>query len=85
MVHNERVTASLDDILAEFAEFHGTESQKLDWLRARLAAFTEELAREIEAKLVIDPTFIGEHYNKALREAAALIRGKGLSADGLDG
>ncbi len=76
------MTASLDDILQQFAEFHGTEGEKLAWLRARLAAFTEELAREIEAKLAADPTFIGEHYNRALREAAALVRGKGLSAGG---
>jgi hypothetical protein len=65
---------SIDDILTGFSEVHGTESEKLAWLRGRLMAFSEELAAEIELKIVQEPTFAGKQYNNALIEAAAIIR-----------
>jgi hypothetical protein len=37
-------------------------------------AFSEELAAEIELKIVQEPTFAGKQYNNALIEAAAIIR-----------
>jgi len=40
-----------------------------------LAAFSEELAVGIERKLIEEPTFVGEQYNRALKEAAATVRG----------
>jgi hypothetical protein len=68
------MTPSIDDILMEFSELRGTESEKTVWLRSRLAVFTEQLAQEIEYKLVEEPTFIGDHYNRALKEAAGIVR-----------
>ncbi|SDR59210.1 hypothetical protein SAMN05444161_6790 [Rhizobiales bacterium GAS191] len=65
----------IDDILSAFSQVHGTESEKLEWLRQRLATFSEELAADIEGKLVEEPTFVGVQYNKALKEAAAIARG----------
>jgi len=35
---------AIDDIVTGFLEAQGTEGEKLDWLRARLAAFLDELA-----------------------------------------
>jgi hypothetical protein len=35
------VTPSIDDILREFAEFRGTGVERAEWLRTRLADFTE--------------------------------------------
>ena len=36
---NARMTKAIDDIVSGFSEIRGTESEKLDWLRERLAAF----------------------------------------------
>lgn len=66
--------ASIDDILRDFSELSGTDSEKAVWLRKRLVMFTEELALAIESRLVEDPTFVGEHHNRALKEAAAIVR-----------
>jgi hypothetical protein len=66
--------ASIDDILREFSELAVTDPEKAAWLRRRLVTFTEELALAIERRLVEDPTFVGEHHNRALREAAAIVR-----------
>ena len=68
------MTSAIDDILKAFSKLDGSEAEKLEWLRQRLERFSEELAQQIEGKLVGEPTFIGQHYNKALKEAAAIIR-----------
>jgi hypothetical protein len=65
---------SISDILRDFAEVHGTESEKRAWLPGRILAFSEELVAEIEAKIVPEPTFAGAQYNNALHETAAIIR-----------
>jgi hypothetical protein len=70
------MTKAVDDILRGFSEVHGTESEKLDWLRARLTALLEEVAAEIEGKLLEDPTYVGKQYNSALKMAAAIVRRK---------
>ncbi|SEF15081.1 hypothetical protein SAMN05444161_9169 [Rhizobiales bacterium GAS191] len=68
------MAASIDEILREFSELRGTDPAKTEWLRERLASFTEELALKIESRLVEEPTFIGEQYNRALKEVAAIVR-----------
>lgn len=66
--------ASLDDILRDFSELSGTDSERALWLRKQLLTFTEDLALAIESRLVEDPTFVGEHHNRALKQAAAIVR-----------
>jgi hypothetical protein len=39
----------VDDIVSAFSQVHGTESEKLEWLRQCLATFSEGLAADIEA------------------------------------
>jgi hypothetical protein len=68
------MTSAIDDILRAFSELGGSQAEKLEWLHQRLERFSEELAQQIEGKLVGEPTFIGRHYNEALKEAAAIIR-----------
>jgi hypothetical protein len=68
------MTASIDQILREFSDTRGTEAQKAEWLRLRLMSFTEELAAEIESRIVENPTFLGKQFNSALKEAAAIAR-----------
>jgi hypothetical protein len=68
------MSSAIDDILKAFSELGGSEAEKLEWLRQRLKGFSEELALEIESRLVEEPTFVGQHYNNALRQAAAIIR-----------
>jgi len=68
------MTQSIGDILRDFSEVQGTASEKLGWLRGRLHAFSEELAAEIEGRVIEDPTFVGRQYNAALQEAAAIVR-----------
>jgi hypothetical protein len=74
--------ASINDLLGEFAALRGTEAEKAAWLRSRLVAFTEILAAEIESRLLDEPTFLGEQYNKALAEAAHIVR-KSIEQAGL--
>ena len=76
----EVMTATIDDIIRDFSEAHGTESEKLVWLRDRLTMFSEELAAEIERKLFEQPTFVGRQYNNALKEAAAIVRSAAASS-----
>jgi hypothetical protein len=68
------MTGSIDQILREFSRLARTDSEKAEWLRARLATFSEELAVEIEGRLVEEPTYVGEQYNRALKQAAAIVR-----------
>jgi hypothetical protein len=68
------MTGSIDQILREFSLLGGTDSERAEWLRRRLVTFSEELAVEIEGRLVEEPTFVGEQYNRALKEAAAIVR-----------
>jgi hypothetical protein len=68
------MAASIDQILREFSELRTTEAQKEAWLRQRLISFTEELAKEIEGRIVEEPTYVGIHFNNALKEAAAIVR-----------
>jgi hypothetical protein len=70
----EVMTTTIHDILRDFSEVHGTESDKLVWLHERLTIFSEELAAEIERKGIEQPTFVGRQYNNALKEAAAIVR-----------
>jgi hypothetical protein len=37
-------------------------------------AFSEELAADIESKIVTQPTSAGKLFNSALQEAAAIVR-----------
>jgi hypothetical protein len=68
------MAVSIDQILRDFSELRATEAQKEAWLRLRLISFTEELANEIEGRIVEEPTYVGIHFNNALKEAAAIVR-----------